>query len=191
MAVTKENAKSYLTEWSQAVDPVILDLIKDGVDVKNHELLDHQMKVGGKRLRPGLAIASCLCLGGKLEDVIYAAASLEILHNYTLIIDDMIDNSDFRRNEPTVWKKYGNSMAQCAGIDYAVSIFQGVNKSPYPLRLTELFAQTLKVIADGEIMDVLFERSGREDEPFVTENRYETISKQDYLKMISKKTAVL
>ncbi|HBG81783.1 TPA: polyprenyl synthetase family protein [candidate division CPR2 bacterium] len=191
MPITKESVKTYLTQWSQAVDPVILDLLNDGVGARNHELLDHQMKVGGKRIRPGLAIASCLCLGGKLEDVIHAAASLEILHNYTLIIDDMIDHSDFRRNEPTVWAKYGNSMAQCAGIDYAVSVFQGANKSPNVSRLTELLAKTLKAIADGEITDVSFERSGRENEPFVTKNRYKNISKEDYFEMISKKTAVL
>ena len=82
-------------------------------------------------------------------------------------------------------------MAQCAGIDYAVSVFQGANKYPNVSRLTELLAKTLKAIADGEITDVSFERSGRENEPFVTKNRYKNISKEDYFEMISKKTAVL
>jgi len=113
------------------------------------------------------------------------------LHNSTLVIDDIIDHSDVRRDEPTVWKKYGKSMAECVAFDYVASIFAGLNNTNNSKKLIDLYAKTLKTIVDGEIKDILFERSGRLDEPYVVENRYRKITKDDYFEMISQKTAVL
>jgi geranylgeranyl pyrophosphate synthase len=130
-------------------------------------------------------------LGGKLKDVLYPAAGLEILHNYTLIIDDIIDNSKTRRGQPTCWHKYGRSIAECVGIDYSAAILQATNKAEKKVLISELFARATKKIIEGEILDILFERSGREDEPYVVKNRYREITEKDYFEMISKKTAAL
>lgn len=187
---TKE-IKEVLTEITEKVDPAIYELLTSSVEEKCQEIARYQISCGGKRLRPALAIMCSDMLDGKLEDVLYPAASLEILHNATLIIDDIIDNSEFRRNDPTVWKKYGTSMAECFSMDYVVSIFQGANKSPEREALTEVFAKTLKTIVDGEVADILFERSGREDEPYVVKNRYKVVTQKDYFDMVGKKTATL
>jgi geranylgeranyl diphosphate synthase type I len=103
----------------------------------------------------------------------------------------MIDNSNLRRNKPTTWSKFGTSIAQCIGVDYSAAVFQVANRSKNPVRISELFAKIMKTITDGQILDILFEQSGREDEKYVVDNRYKEITQQNYLKMISKKTAVL
>lgn len=191
MTEEKQELKQVFEDLKDKIDPVIEEVLKSGIDEKFQPLALHQIQTGGKRLRPSLAILSCQMLGGKLEDILYPAAGLEILHNYTLIIDDIIDHSSFRRNQPTTWAKYGKSIAKCVAVDYSAAIFQTANHASDPSRVSEIFAVVLKKIIDGEITDILFERAGRDDEPFVVQNRYKTVSQDDYFKMISAKTASL
>jgi geranylgeranyl diphosphate synthase type I len=183
--------KEKLIEISNLVEPVIKEILTSGVDGSTSELVFYQCKLGGKRIRPALVVFSGQVFGGDFERLLYPAASVEILHNSTLIIDDIIDHSEFRRDQPTVWKKFGKSMAECVAIDYQAAIFTGLNNVNNSTKLIELYGKTLKIIVDGEIKDILFERSGREDEDYVVNNRYEVITKDDYFKMISQKTAIL
>ncbi len=187
----KEKLNTLLPTITKAVDPVIRELLFLNVEPQFKELVEYQISTGGKRLRPALAIAGCLLLGGKLEDVLYPAAGLEILHNYSLIIDDIIDDSHLRRGLPTTWSKFGKSITECIGMDYAASLCQAAYHSQRALRISSLFFQTLKTLVSGEIKDILFERSGREEEPYISQHRYQNISEKDYLKMVSRKTAAL
>ena len=180
-----------LAKFRKIVDPVIKRVLISGVDKKFHDIVSYQISTGGKRLRPALAIISCLALGGKIKDVLYPAAGLEILHNYTLIIDDMIDNDQERRGKPTLWSKFGESIAQCVGIDYGTAVFQAAKHSNKYIKISELFALLMKDITDGQILDILFEQQGRYDESYVLKNRYSKITEKDYFKMVSQKTASL
>lgn len=173
------------------IDSTIERILLFQVSSKFHRIVKYQIATGGKRLRPILAITSCQMLGGKLDNVLAAAAGLEILHNYTLIVDDVIDHSTKRRNQPTLWAKYGHSMAQCVAVDYSASIFQAALHCPCPNEISALFTQTIKRIIEGEITDILFERTGRTDEPYIIKNRYRKITENDYIKMASQKTASL
>ncbi|MDD2913162.1 MAG: polyprenyl synthetase family protein [Candidatus Pacebacteria bacterium] len=155
-----------------------------------HKILKYQIKTEGKRLRPKLAIVSLKMLKGKEKDIIYPAAGLEILHNCSLIIDDIIDDSRLRRGEPSAWVRFGKSIAQCVAMDYSAAIFETALKSKNPERISNIFAKTLKIVMNGEIMDILFEQTGREDEPYIKENRYSTIKEEDYLRMTEQKTAI-
>ncbi|MBO3802828.1 MAG: polyprenyl synthetase family protein, partial [Candidatus Brockarchaeota archaeon] len=67
----------------------------------------HLIKLGGKRLRPFVAVKCCELVGGDAEDALPAAVSIELLHNFTLIHDDVMDEDDFRHGAPTVHKAYG------------------------------------------------------------------------------------
>ena len=183
--------ESFFEKASRLVDPKIKEILGLFVERERKELVNYQITTGGKRFRPALAVASCLACQGKIKDSLYVAAALEILHNCTLIYDDIIDRSVLRRGKPTLWFKYGKSMAECVGVSYAAAIFQAANRSPYPQEIAELFAKTMKIIIEGEILDILFEQSGREEEKYVTKNRYKKVDKADYLRMISKKTASL
>ena len=187
----KEGLNSFSKKVAKIIDPKIKEILGSFVDKKTQKLVNYQIEVGGKRIRPALAILSCLACGGKIEDVLYPAAGLEILHNYTLIVDDIIDKSELRRGKPTAWRKFGKSIAECVNVDYSAAVFQTANRSKNHLEISEIFAEAMKAIADGEILDILFEQSGREDEPYIAENRYFSIADKDYFRMVGKKTATL
>ena len=76
--------------------------------------MTYSTMAGGKRLRPTLTLATVLTLGGQLTaDVMRAATALELLHNYSLIHDDLpaMDDDDLRRGQPTNHRKFGAGMA--------------------------------------------------------------------------------
>jgi geranylgeranyl diphosphate synthase, type I len=186
-----KNINYYSDKYSKLIEPKILEVLTVNTDKKNKELIEYQIFTGGKRLRPVLVFLACQLLGGQEKDAVWPAAGLEILHNYSLIVDDIIDDGRLRRGQPTLWHKFGKSMASCAAIDYAAAIFQSANRAKNPKEVSEIFAKTLKTIVDGEILDILFERSGRQDEPFITQNRYNRINEADFFEMIGQKTAIL
>jgi len=187
----KEKFNILLSELVSAINPVIEELLDSYVSEEIQKIVRYQTSTGGKRIRSILAVLSCRLLGGQTKDVLYPAAGLELLHNYSLIIDDIIDNSNLRRGLPTTWSKFGKSIAQCIAIDYSAAAFQAANQSSKPFIMSDLFAKTIKTIVDGEILDILFEQAGRDEEPYVLENRYREISQKDYFRMISRKTATL
>lgn len=191
MVSEKTKIELIFKKTAKIVDPVINELLDLYVSRKRQTLVRYQISTGGKRLRPALAILSVRLLGGKIKNVLYPAAGLEILHNYSLIIDDIIDNSSLRRGSSTVWAKFGKSIAQCVAADYSAAVFQAAIRSKAPAKISELFARTIKSIINGEILDILFEQAGREDEPYALQSRYRDITERDYLEMVSQKTATL
>ncbi len=191
MAKKEKRVSLFLAQTAKRIDPIINRLLGLYVGKRLQGVIRYQIDTGGKRIRPALAVASAKLFGGKTGGVLYPAAGLEILHNYSLIIDDIIDNSVLRRGKPTVWAKFGRSIAQCIGIDFGAAIFQAANRSRFPVEISEIFAKTLKILVEGEISDILFEQSGREDEPYVVKNRFKSISGGKYLEVVGKKTASL
>jgi geranylgeranyl diphosphate synthase type I len=187
--MTYSELKKFLNYVNLKIQPAMRELLNSDVDKKNKRAVYYQISTGGKRIRPALAIASCKMTGGKLKDVVYPAASLEILHNFSLIIDDIVDSSPLRRKYPTFWFKYGRSVAQVFSINYAAAIFQKACQWKKPKETSEALARTMKAIVDGEMLDILFGQSGLEEEPFIERNRYREINEKDYYKMASKKTA--
>ncbi len=189
--MSEAELKQNLAHISESVQPIIDELLSKDVESKNIDVMLYQCGVGGKRIRPAMVILSGQIFNANFDDMLYPAASIEILHNATLIIDDIIDHSEFRRDQPTCWSKYGTSIAQCASFTYISSVFSGLANANNGSKLIDLYSKTLKIIVDGEIKDIVFERSGREDENYVVKNRYQTITKDDYFEMIGQKTAVL
>lgn len=82
-----------------------------------HEAMRYAVGSGGKRIRPLICMAAAEAVGGKAEDAKYPAAAIELLHNYTLVHDDLpaMDNDTERRGQPTVWAKYGEANAILVG----------------------------------------------------------------------------
>ncbi len=186
-----DNLKQALINTNQQLEPYLRELLSDSLDPSTAEQAVYQCAIGGKRIRPFLVITVGQLLGAKLDELFYPATAIEILHNSTLLADDIIDHSVVRRNQPTCWQKYGQSFAECQVLNYVASMSLGLTKSKHHLALSRLYSQTLKVVVEGEIKDILFERSGREDEPYAVTNRYSDITKDDYFLMISQKTASL
>ena len=69
-----------------------------------YDAATHLIIHGGKRLRPYLVLKSCKVLGGKQSDAIAAASSVEMIHNFTLVHDDIMDNDEMRHGVPTTHK---------------------------------------------------------------------------------------
>ena len=87
---------------------------------------------GGKRIRPLICLASAVAVGGDARDARYPAAAIELLHNYTLVHDDLpsMDNDTERRGKPTVWAKFGEANAILAGDALQALAFATAAKAP-------------------------------------------------------------
>ncbi|MBB1080158.1 polyprenyl synthetase family protein [Limosilactobacillus sp. STM2_1] len=97
--------------------------------------MQYSLMAGGKRLRPALTLATVEMLDGKInDDVLRAATSLELLHTYSLIHDDLpaMDNDDLRRGKPTNHCKFGAGMATLAGDGLLTLAFQWLTDNHLP-----------------------------------------------------------
>ena len=96
------------------------------------EAMCYAVGSGGKRIRPLLCLNSAIAVGGFAEDAKYPAAAIEILHNYTLVHDDLpaMDDDVERRGMPTVWKKFGEANAILAGDALLALAFSIAAKAP-------------------------------------------------------------
>ena len=138
---------------------------------------------GGKRLRPYMVLKSCQVLGGKSRDAISAAGAVEMVHNFTLVHDDIMDNDETRHGVLTTHKKFGMPLAILAGDVLFSKAFQVVSKSNLPSQSTnELVSRLSKACVDvceGQLLDIKMAESKK------------IPSQNEYIKMISKKTAAL
>jgi geranylgeranyl diphosphate synthase type I len=87
---------------------------------------------GGKRFRPALTFLACECVGGRKDDAIGAAAAVELLHNMTLVHDDIEDQSELRRGKPCIHIIYGVPTAINAGDAMLIKVFEVANSSKIP-----------------------------------------------------------
>lgn len=186
-----QNIVELLSKYGNAIDPVMERYLLKNAHPDFTEAILYPIRVGGKRVRPALTLLSALAVGGRAEDAYPAAAAVELAHNYSLILDDIIDHSELRRGVPTVWKKYGLSTAILVAVHYRESISEALNDTRDPEVFHGEMARTIKLLTDGERLDILFEQAGREDEPYVVSARHKRVALNDYLDMVSKKTGAL
>ena len=98
------------------------------------EAMRYAVGAGGKRIRPLICLASAVAVGGKAEDARCPAAAIELLHNYTLVHDDLpaMDNDTERRGKPSVWAKFGEANAILAGDALQALAFKAAANAPLP-----------------------------------------------------------
>jgi len=142
----------------------------------------HLLDAGGKRLRPSALLLAAEAVGGKPENVMPAAVAIELVHNFTLIHDDIMDEADLRRGLTTVHKKWGVPRAIIAGDALYSKAFEILSCTrSEPVRLVEsleLMSKTCTDICEGQWMDMNF--ATRKD-----------VKEEEYMRMVEKKTAVL
>ena len=109
MKITKQIEKN-----AKIVDKY-LNLKLKGNPKKLYDAAGHLIVHGGKRLRPYMVSKSCQILGGKVSNAIPAASAIEMVHNFTLVHDDIMDNDEIRHGVSTVHKKFGMAVAILAG----------------------------------------------------------------------------
>jgi geranylgeranyl diphosphate synthase, type II len=110
---------TYLSRKKEIVDKALEKLVPpaDTFPPSVHEAMRYSLFAGGKRVRPILALAAAEALGAKTVDLLPIAGSLELIHTYSLIHDDLpaMDNDDYRRGMATCHKVYGEAIAILAG----------------------------------------------------------------------------
>jgi geranylgeranyl diphosphate synthase type I len=139
--------------------------------------------VAGKRIRPTLTLLCCAACGGDWRNALPFAAAVELIHNFSLVHDDIQDDSPLRRGRATVWKLWGRAQAINAGdaiFTYAhLAIHRARNlRPPTLLDALRILDQTCIHLTTGQHFDMAFETRG-------------DVSAEDYLEMIEGKTASL
>ncbi len=146
-----------------------------------YEPITHILDLKGKRIRPLLSLMTYHLLGKKIdEQILNAATAIEFFHNFTLIHDDIIDNSSYRRGELTVHKKFGINAGILSGDALMILAYQQLDKLPaayFPLVL-KTFNSIAMGICEGQQLDINFETQ-------------DDVSLDEYFKMIELKTSIL
>ena len=150
---------------------------------KLYDAAGHLIVNGGKRLRPYMVIRSCQIVGGKSFNAMNAASAVEMVHNFSLVHDDIMDNDEMRHGVPTVHKKYGMPLAILAGDVLFSKAFQIISNSRLSdSATTQLVSRLSKAcvdICEGQLLDIK-----------MAEER-KIPSQAEYITMIGKKTAAL
>ncbi len=150
---------------------------------KLYDAAGHLIIHGGKRLRPYMVLKSCQILGGKNSNAINAASAVEMVHNFTLVHDDIMDNDEMRHGVPTVHKKFGMPVAILAGDVLFSKAYQIITDSKLSANATtQLVSRLAKACVDvceGQLLDVK-----------MAEERKIPLQ-SEYITMIGKKTAAL
>lgn len=138
------------------------------------------LSIGGKRIRPAVCLMAADMFGHPGEDALWAAATVELFHNFTLIHDDIMDQAPLRRGQVTVHEKYGTTTGILSGDVMNIMAYQCLEQvQPQFLHpLLSLFNRTAIEVCEGQQLDMDFEQ-------------IEQVSEADYIHMIGHKTAVL
>ena len=136
------------------------------------------LDAGGKRIRPVLLLLACEAVGGNPKNALHAGAAIEILHNFTLVHDDIMDNASSRRGRKTVHTKWDNNVAILVGDALLALAYRCLleTKSPHIQEIAGIFTEGVVEVCEGQAYDKEFETR-----PSVTVG--------EYLLMIDKKTA--
>lgn len=145
-----------------------------------YEPLKYVLSGGGKRIRPMILIFSCEALGGTIEDSIDAAVAIEILHNFTLVHDDIMDNANTRRGRETIHKKWDTNVAILAGDELIGLAYKSLLKtnSTNIGEIASVFTNGIIEVCEGQSYDKEFEN-------------LQSVSVDEYIMMITKKTSRL
>jgi geranylgeranyl diphosphate synthase type I len=185
----KDKAAVYLPE----VEKFLQEIVKEGEgELSRHygmmryhmgwadENLRPAVASTGKRLRPLLCLLSCEALGGEWREAIPAAAALELVHNFSLVHDDIQDRSPFRRHRPTVWKLWGEALAINVGDALLILACKALGELPLSKfkECCQILNEACLMLTEGQFLDLTFEKR-------------EKVSLEEYMEMIKRKTAAL
>jgi geranylgeranyl diphosphate synthase type I len=180
------SAKNELESCASVVNEFLLSNL-DGRPKALYQTSSHYIRTGGKRLRPFMVIKGCEMLGGSVKRALPAAAAVELVHNFTLVHDDIMDNDEMRHGVATVHRQFGMSLAILGGDILFSKAFEilcnnGRKAGIADKEITEMvgrLANSCTVICEGQTIDIDFASNTK----FPTESQY--------IDMIGRKTAAL
>jgi geranylgeranyl diphosphate synthase type II len=145
-----------------------------------YEPIRYIMSLGGKRLRPMLALFSYSLFKNDIETIVPYAATIEAFHNFTLLHDDIMDKAPLRRGKKTVHEKWNVNTAILSGDVMLVKVYEmflGLDEKKLKKAL-KIFSQCAAEVCEGQQWDMEFEAKSK-------------VSEEQYIEMIRLKTAVL
>ncbi len=179
MTVPSQSLAPYLSDIERALRAALEEFIEPAW---LYNPVHYLFEGGGKRVRPILTLLACEAVGGSRESALPAAVAVELLHNFTLVHDDIMDRSAQRRGRETVHVRWNESAAILSGdvmMGMAMRLLlRSARYAPEPLSVVDAFSTGLIEVCDGQAMDLAFM-----DRSNVTAN--------EYFVMIEKKTARL
>lgn len=145
-----------------------------------YQPIKYFLEIGGKRLRPSLTLLACRAVGGRIEDALSSAVAIELLHNFTLVHDDIMDQDDLRRGHPTVHKRWNEAVAILSGDGLIGLAYRALLNSPADTihRVMRIFTEGVIKVCEGQAIDKDFEERPE-------------VSLDQYFDMIEKKTGAL
>src|SRR5262245_39892240 len=139
----------------------------------------------GKLLRPYLVLLACRAAGGDVRQALPLAAGIQLVHDFSLIHDDIEDQSETRRGRPTVWRLWGLAQGINAGDGLLIVAHLALHRmaevgvpAEVTLEVLRRFDQTILTVCEGQFLDLSYESNL-------------SIGEADYLSMISRKTSAL
>lgn len=145
-----------------------------------YEPMEYLLNLEAKRIRPSLVLMGCNVFSDNIEQAVFAALAIELFHNFTLMHDDIMDNSDKRRNNLTVHVKWNTNVAILSGDAMLIKAYELLNKVHRDAlaKILPVFNQTALQVCEGQQYDMDYETRSE-------------VTIEEYLKMITYKTAVL
>lgn len=151
-------APDILGRARELVDPAIAAALH-GLCEELRVPAEYHFKGRGKGTRPALAILSAEAVGAPSETGVPGAVAIELIHDFSLIHDDIIDNDAERRHRPTVWAKFGTGVGVVVGDALHALAFEVLLSDPSPsrVRAAKKLAEAVSAMIAGQSMDMAFE----------------------------------
>lgn len=145
-----------------------------------YEPSEYFLKIGGKRIRPILCLLGNELFSELHSDAFLAAKAVELFHNFSLVHDDMMDEANLRRGQPTVHTKYDANTALLVGDIMVIRAYEYLQpiQSNHLSKILGLFNQTAREVCEGQQLDMDYAKRT-------------TVSMDEYIHMITLKTSVL
>jgi len=168
------------SELKELVEKAILNLSYNTEAEKLIDPVKYILSIGGKRIRPVLALMSCNLFNDKIDEAVMPAADIEVFHNFTLVHDDIMDQAPVRRNFQTVHIKWNINQAVLSGDVMAfVANDCFLHTPPHCMaKVFRVFNNAAVEVCVGQQMDMDFEKAT-------------IVSHNEYIRMIELKTSVL
>ena len=169
-----------IEELTDIADKGILNLSIPEEPKRLYEPIRYTLASGGKRIRPVLVLAACNMFSNAVDKALYPALAIELFHNFTLIHDDIMDKAPIRRNQPTVFGKWGQDIAILSGDALNILAYQLLARSDKEImaQVITTFNKIALGVCDGQQYDMDFETA-------------QYITQEEYINMIELKTSVL
>ncbi|MGB9912542.1 MAG: polyprenyl synthetase family protein, partial [Candidatus Kapaibacteriota bacterium] len=176
-----EDYDSTLLHYQTIIENRLSEIVKDRQPQNLYSPIEYILFDGGKRIRPLLCMLACEATGGDPYEAIDAAAAVEIMHNFTLVHDDIMDNSPVRRGKTTIHLKWDLPTAILSGDTMVGLALEALlNYSNYTNfgKILEQFAVGYIEVCEGQALDMIY-------------NVKKDVTPEDYFLMIQKKTSAV